>query len=104
MTSLPLWGKSMHAYPCYSELSYDHEDFLSDCFKSFDPAATVKYSAKLRFLTLTKKDDPFIAGNDEKYVNDMRLWPPVEFAHIFSYFIDHPGVNTCQQLMRWKSM
>lgn len=64
---------------------------MSDYFKSLDPAASARYSAKLRLLGLSEKDDPFASGNNEKYVNDMCLWPPVEFVHIFCYFIDRPG-------------
>ena len=44
---------------------------MSDYFKSLYPAATARYSDKLRLLGLTEKDDPFAFGNDEKYVNDM---------------------------------
>ena len=34
----------------------------------------------------------------------MSLWPPVEYGHIFCYFIERPGVYTRQQLLQWKSM
>lgn len=77
---------------------------MSEYFESLDPAATARYLAKLRLLGLTEKDDPFASCNDQKFVDDMRLWPPVEYAHIFCYFIDRPGVYTRQQLMQWKSM
>ena len=30
------------------------------------------------------------------------LWPPVEYGHIFCYFVERRGVFTRSELMHWK--
>jgi hypothetical protein len=71
---------------------------MSDYFVSLDPVAKDRYRQKLKLLGL---EDPYL---DAGYVDDMTLWPPVEFGHIFCYFIERPGVYTKQELMQWKSL
>ena len=34
----------------------------------------------------------------------MSLWPPMEYPHIFCYFVEHPGVYMQQELMQWTSL
>jgi hypothetical protein len=34
----------------------------------------------------------------------MTLWPPVEFGHIFCYFVERPGTYTKRELMQWTSL
>ena len=69
---------------------------------SLDPVAKERYRQKLKILGLDEKCDPYL--DDGGYVDDMTLWPPVEFGHIFCYFIERPGVYTQQELMQWKSL
>ena len=42
--------------------------------------------------------------NDSRFEDNMSLWPPVEYPHIFCYFVERPGVYTQQELMQWKSL
>ena len=56
--------------------------------------------AKNRYkLQLLRLDE-----DGEKFVDDMSLWPTVEYGHI--YFIDcpAPGVFTKYQLLQWKNL
>ena len=50
-----------------------------------------RYFNKLKALGLAATDDPYVLGD---FQNVMRLWPPVEFGHIFCYIIKRPGVYT----------
>ena len=68
---------------------------------SLSPVAKERYCQKLKILGLDEKCDPYL---DAGYVNDMMVWPPVEFGHIFCYFIERPGLYTMQELMQWKSL
>ena len=77
---------------------------MSDYFKNLDPAASNRYLAKLRILGLGTNDDPFAASNAANFVDDMKLWPHVEYPHIYCYFIERPGVYTREQLKQWKSL
>eukprot|EP00731_Ephydatia_muelleri_P014102 Em0007g1412a len=63
-----------------------------------------RYLDKLCLLGLSVDNDPYAAINSKNFVSDMSLWPPVEFGHIFCYFIDRPGVYTRQQLLQWKQL
>ena len=75
---------------------------MSDYFLSLDPVAKQRYRQKLKIIGLDEKWEPYLDTGD--YIDDMSLWPPVEFAHIFCYFIERPGLYTKQQLMQWKSL
>ena len=63
-------------------------------FASLDASGRQRYLDKLCLLGLSVDNDPYAAINSKNFVSDMSLWPPVEFGHIFCYFIDRPGVYT----------
>ncbi|KAL5494127.1 hypothetical protein EMCRGX_G009554 [Ephydatia muelleri] len=73
-------------------------------FASLDASGRQRYLDKLCLLGLSVDNDPYAAINSKNFVSDMSLWPPVEFGHIFCYFIDRPGVYTRQQLLQWKQL
>ena len=77
---------------------------MSEQYKSLDPAARARYLAKLQVLGLKEADDPFATWNNSKFEDNMSLWPPVEYPHLFCYFVERPGVYTQQELMQWKSL
>ncbi len=77
---------------------------MSEYYRSLDALAKGRYLEKLQLLGLDESGDPFADHNAEKFVDDMSLWPPVEYGHIFCYFIDRPGVYTKQQLLQRKSL
>ena len=76
---------------------------MSDYYKSIDPIATKRYIEKLHLLDLAESKDPYAERSNDKFEDDMTRWPPVEYGHIFCYFIERPGLYTPRQLMQWKS-
>ena len=77
---------------------------MSEYFEHLPPKAKASYSAKLKLLGLSNQDDPYAMYNQDKFVCDMNLWPPLEYGHIYCYFVQRPGVYTQQELIRWKSL
>ncbi len=57
----------------------------------------------LEVLGLKENDDPYIE-NSGRFIDDIASWPPIEYGHIFCYFVERPGVCTRQELMQWKSL
>ena len=77
---------------------------MSDYFTSLDPVARKRYVERLNLLGLDQSGDPYADSNSGKFANDMTKWPPVEFGHVFFYFIERPGLYTRRQLKQWKSL
>ena len=77
---------------------------MSSYFNSLDPIARERYEEKLQLLGLSTLEDPYELWNMGKFVESMSLWPPVEYGHIFCYFVEQPGVFTRSELMHWKSL
>ena len=77
---------------------------MSSYFNSLDPIARGRYEEKLTLLGLPTLGDPYELWKMDKFVEDMSLWPPVEYPHIFCYFVERPGVYTRSELMHWKSL
>ena len=67
--------------------------------ESLDPIAKARYREKLDLLGINEQFEPYISDDDFT-----SSWPPIEFGHIYCYFIERPGVYTKQQLMHWKSL
>ena len=57
--------------------------------------------SKLQLLGLDESNDPYIS---REVFDDISLWPPIEYGHIFCYFIERPGVYTKEELLQWKSL
>ena len=53
---------------------------------------------------MTLEDDAYAKENATKFATDMTGWPPVEYGHIFSYFIARYGVYILEQLLCWKQL
>ena len=65
---------------------------MSDYYLSLDPVAKARYGKKLEVLGLgQKKDDPYAACNTGNFVEELTCWPPIEYGHIFCYFVKRPG-------------
>ena len=77
---------------------------MSDYFTSLDPVARKRYVERLNLLGLDQSGDPYADSNSGKFANDMTKWPPVEFGHLFFYFIERPGLYTRRQVKQWKSL
>ena len=77
---------------------------MSDYFGQLDHISRHRYIEKLELLDMKEEDDPYASRNDKDFDDDMRKFPPVEYGHIFCYFIERPGVYTRRQLLQWKSL
>ena len=77
---------------------------MSSCLSKLDPVAKTRYFAKIQLVGLTASEDPYEMWKEGKFEEDMTLWPPVEYGHIFCYFVERPGTFTRKQLLQWKSM
>ena len=78
---------------------------MSEYFKSLSNTAKSRYKEKLQAVGLTIEADPYIPGNDNKYLSDnMAQWPRVEYGNIFAYFVQRPGVYTQEQLLSYKQL
>ena len=84
---------------------------MSERYNGLQNTAKTKsrYREKLRTVGLTIEDDPYIPENHKNYLTDNmslwpKLWPKVEYGHIFAYFIECPSVYTQQQLLSWKQL
>ena len=50
-------------------------------------------------------NDSYAAINSKNFVSDMSPCPQVELHGAYlCYFIDRPGVYTCQKLLQWKQL
>ena len=47
--------------------------------------------------------DPFSIPQ-EKWKDDVSLWPPVEFGQLYAYLVDTPGPFTREKLKAYKSL
>ena len=65
---------------------------MSEYTQALDPAARDRYSEKLRILGIAEQDDPYASWNEGNFVDDLSVLPPVEYGHIFCYFVERPGV------------
>ena len=77
---------------------------MSEYFKRLQDRAGVRYVEKLRLIGLGESDDPYSESNSAKFVDDLTLWPAVEYGHIFGYFVARPGLYTQEQLLAWKQL
>ena len=73
---------------------------MSSYVTSLDPVAKDRYNEKLKLLDLSETEEPYELWKTDKFVDDMTLWPAVEYGHIFCYFVDRPGTFTKTQLMQ----
>ena len=79
-------------------------EFSSQYFASLNAITKERYREKLSLFNLTLEDDPYGDSAAKKFVEDMSVWPAVEFGHIFCYFINRPGVYTQQEMLQWKQL
>ena len=75
---------------------------MSEYFDSLRDDDKERYEAKLNAIGLQLEKDPY--GGEHDYEADMTSWPPVEYGHIFAYFIARLGVYTFEQLLSWKQL
>ena len=66
---------------------------------------TARYKRKLEILCQYAEAviDPYQLP-EEKWIDDVSLWPQVEFGQIYSYLINTPGQFTKEKLKAYKSL
>ena len=64
-----------------------------------------RYKRKVEILcqSVERVVDPYKIS-DEKWIDDVSLWPQVEFGQIYQYLIDTPGQFTREKLKSYKSL
>ena len=77
---------------------------MSEYYDSLNIQAKARYEEKLKLAGLSLEEDPYNERNGNKYKDDMTAWPPLEYGHIFTYFIRRPGFYTQEQLIAWKQL
>ena len=71
--------------------------------------AKERYFRKLQCLyggpgvSLARVRCPYKIPN-EQWIDDVCKWPPVEFGHLYVYFIETPGGYTCEKMKAYKSL
>ena len=58
---------------------------MDEYYSSLKDEDKGRYEEKLNAIGLRLYKDPYLGEND--YTADMTSWPPVEYGHIFAYFI-----------------
>ena len=58
---------------------------MDEYYSSLKDEDKGRYEEKLNAIGLRLDKDPYLGEND--YEADMTSWPPVEYGHIFAYFI-----------------
>ena len=64
--------------------------------RSLSPVAKERYVAKLAMMGLAEREDPY--SNTSRFIDDMTSWPPVEYGHIYGYFIQRTAATTVEKL------
>ncbi len=77
---------------------------MSEYSSSLDPVARGRYLKRLEVLGLKENDDTYTEENSGRFIDDIASWPPIEYGHIFCYFVERSGVYRRQELMQWKSL
>ena len=54
---------------------------MSEYFRCLLGHAKARYVEKLHLLGLAECDDPYSDSNSSKFVEDLTLWPAVEYGH-----------------------
>ena len=71
------------------------------CFFSLPQAAKLRYQKKLHLVALPTCPYELPPGS---WIDDVTLWPRVEFPDIVLYLIDTPGEFTREKLKAYKSL
>ena len=72
---------------------------MSEYYNTLSEESKARYSEKQKLAGLGLEEEPYDDRNKNKYKNDMTAWPPLEYGHIFTYFIRRPGLYTQEQLL-----
>ena len=77
---------------------------MSEYYESLGSKERARYITKLEAVGLALEDDPYSKESGRNFEANMTSWPPLEYGHIFGYFISRPGLYTLEQLLSWKQL
>ncbi len=60
---------------------------MSEYCKSLEGVAKQRYKKKINLLGLQEDGEPYSERSLLKFIDDLTLWPPVLYGHIFCYFV-----------------
>ena len=63
-----------------------------------------RYIAKLQAVGLTLEVDPYSKESGINFETNLSIWPPLEYSHIFGYFVIYSGLYIVEQLLSWKQL
>ena len=59
-----------------------------------------RYTNKVGLVGIQEEHEPYSERSTLRFIS----WPPIEYGHIYCYFVLRPGLYTQQELMQWKSL
>ena len=65
---------------------------MSQYYESLGSKEKVRYMNKLDAVVLTVEDDPYSKESGRNVETNMTSWPPLQYRHIFAYFIACPSL------------
>ena len=72
--------------------------------ESLGSSEKARYIAKLQAVGLTLEVDPYSKESGRNFETNMTIWPPLEYSHIFGYFITYPCLYTVEHLLSYKQL
>ena len=73
-------------------------------FSSLPDPEKKRYMSKIELISKKKFDNDVDPYEMKGWVDDVSLWPPIEFGSIYAYLIDTPGEFTREKLKAYKSL
>ena len=61
---------------------------MSSSYRGLEEIGKKRCTEKFSYAGLLLKDDPYLFGNETKFVRDMTTWPMVVYGHIFVYNLE----------------
>ena len=69
---------------------------MSQYSESLGSIEKARCIAKLQAVSLTLELDPYSKQSGRNFETNMTIWPPLEYSHIFGYFITYLGFYTLE--------
>ena len=76
----------------------------TEYFSTLPEVERQRYVTKVELITKKKFDEALDPYQIADWVDDISLWPPVEFGSLYAYLIETPGEFTKDTLKAFKSL
>lgn len=77
---------------------------MENLLEKLPEAEKKRYKKKIEMFTGRSFEETMDPYKIDGWVDDISLWPPVEYGCIWSYLIDSPGEYTKESLKAYKSL